>query len=82
MDYTIDGIVIPVHERRRPKCFSCGETMGKVNEYPIGAQFQAYRPYYMDRVTYKCPKCMAMRIEVEPRTDKFGNWIEHKIIGE
>lgn len=82
MDYTIDGIAILVHKKRVFKCYSCGEIMEKVNEYPIGSQFQAYKPYYMDRVTYRCPNCMAMRFEIEHRIDKFGNWIEHKIIGE
>jgi DNA-directed RNA polymerase subunit RPC12/RpoP len=82
MDYAIDGIVIPVHKKRTFKCYSCGKTMEKVNEYPIGSQYQAHRPYYMDAVTYRCTNCMAMRVELEHRTDKFGNWIKHEIIGE
>lgn len=82
MDYTIDGIAIPIHEKRVFKCRSCGETMEKVYEYPLEPQFQADRLYYMDRVNYRCPNCGAMRYEIEHRIDKFGNWIKHKIIVE
>ena len=75
---TIDGIAKPVHKKAIVKCCGCGGTMEKENTVPLYPEVQIHKPYLMDIVTYKCPKCIcSFHIETEYRTDKFGEWIRN-----
>ena len=77
----VDGIASAVHKRPTTAvCKYCGLNGELTYSYPVNRDDDYY---YFDYNEYACPRCgILTELKIEPRLDKWGNWIERRNYGQ